>query len=554
MQFNIADLFECVAEHVPERVAVVCGERRFKYRELDDRATRLADALCNLGVGPGSHVGLYLYNDVEHLEAMLACYKRRAVPVNVNYRYVAEELRYVLDDAEVGVLFFNAELRPQVAAVRDALPGLHHLVEVPALEAEAEAGTGAGAGVDRTGALAYEDVLASGSPGRDDGERSGDDHYILYTGGTTGLPKGVVWRQEDIFFAALGAGNPGGPPITEPEAIARSVVDNPNQRLGPFLAPGDPGPGKLVALSLGPLVHASGQWGALGTLLGGGTLVLNPDRHVDMTRVLALVEREQIGMLTLVGDTSARPLLDALDGAGGKYDTSSLLLLGSGGSILSADVKERLLAALPSVAGILEAIGSSESPAQAVAVATPVTPTAASLTFASKPETMIVDDDLRPVPAGTVGRLATRGRVPLGYWKDPERTARTFVEIDGERWALPGDMAKADADGAIHLLGRGSLCINTGGEKVYPEEVEAVLKAHPRVADAVVVGAPDAQWGEQVVAVVQAEDVTLDELQAHCRERLAGYKVPRALRVVDEVKRSPSGKADYKWAKTVATA
>jgi len=545
LEFNLADLFERVADTVPEREAIVCDDRRVTYRELDERSARLADAMLNLGVGPGDHVACYLHNSIEYIEVMLACFKRRAVPINVNYRYVASELEHVLDDAETAVVFFDSDLDDQVAAVRDRLPGLHHLVVV---------GDGA-----RSGALAYEDVLASGAPVRDDSPRSGDDRYILYTGGTTGLPKGVVWRQEDIFFAAIGGGNPGDAPISRPDDIARSPIDNPNQRLGTFLPPDDPGPGEFVSMSLGPLIHASGQWGALGTLLGGGRLVLLADRHLDMHRVLATVEREGIGMLTLVGDTSARPLLDVLEAEPGRYDSSSLRLLGSGGSILSGDVKQRLLVAMPSVDGILEAIGSSESPAQAVALVTPDGPRTPSLTFAPKAETIVVDDDLRPIAAGSgeVGRLATRGRVPVEYWKDPERTARTFVEIDGERWALPGDMALVDADGTIHLLGRGSLCINTGGEKVYPEEVEAVLKTHPALADAVVVGAPDAQWGQRVVAVVQPKQLDdapdLDDVQEHCRPHLAGYKVPRALHVVDEVRRSPSGKADYRWAKDVAT-
>jgi acyl-CoA synthetase (AMP-forming)/AMP-acid ligase II len=529
MEFNLADLFECVVDHVPDRTAVVCGDRRLTYAELDEYVNRFASLLASLDVAAGDHVGLYLFNDVEHLGAMLGCYKLRAVPINVNYRYARDEVRYVVENAELRVMVCDPTLADNV-----------DMAEVLVLGAELEG------------------LLASMPDARDFGPRSADDHYILYTGGTTGMPKGVVWRQEDIFFAAIGGGNPGGPPIDRPEEIGPALLANPNQRLSAFLPAGEPGPGEFIALSLGPLVHASGQWGALGTLLGGGTLVLNPDRSVDMAHVLELIERERIGMLTLVGDTSARPLLAALDAADGAHDTSSLRLIGSGGSILSADVKQRLLDALPSVVTILEAIGSSESPAQAVAIVTPDVPPTSSLTFASKPETMVVDDDLVPIPPGTggVGRLATRGRVPLGYWNDPERTERTFVEIDGERWALPGDMATVDADGTIHLLGRGSLCINTGGEKVYPEEVEAVLTAHPKVDDAVVVGVPDEQWGQRVAAVVASaagvDGPTLDDLQAHCRARLAGYKLPRQLHVVAQVRRSPSGKADYQWATAVA--
>ncbi len=547
MEFNLADLFESVVDTVPDRAALVCGDRRLTYRELDESANRLAHGLGALGVGVGDHVGCYLHNSIEHVQVMFACYKLRAVPVNVNYRYVADELGLVMRDANLVALVFDRSLGVEVAAA--ARPdSLNWLLEV-------DDGTAERSVAD---AQPLASVFASGMSGRGFAPRSGDDHYVLYTGGTTGLPKGVVWRQEDIFFAAVGGGNPGGPPIERPEELSEKVVANPNQRLAPFLASDDPGPGEFVTMSLGPLVHASGQWGAFGTLLGGGRLILYPERHMDMARVLELVERERIGMLTLVGDASARPLLDAVEADEGAHDTSSLLLLGSGGSILSGDVKNRLLAALPSVQAILEAIGSSESPAQAVALATRDTPAGASLTFAPRAETMVVDDSLAPIApgSGVAGRLATTGRVPLGYHNDPERSERTFVEIDGRRWALPGDMATVDADGTIHLLGRGSMCINTGGEKVYPEEVEAVLKGHPKVADAVVVGVSDDRWGERVVAVVapvSAGDVPdLADVDAHCRGQLAGYKVPRVLCVVDEVQRTPAGKPDYRWAREVA--
>jgi fatty-acyl-CoA synthase len=306
-------------------------------------------------------------------------------------------------------------------------------------------------------------------------------------------------------------------------------------------------------------MHASGQWSALGTLLGGGKVVLYCEPHVDMELVLDLIERERVNACNLVGDASARPLLAALAAEPARWDTSSLRLLGSGGSILSGAVKDELMCALPSVLAIVEGVGSSESPAQAVAVTRRDGGPNQSLTFVPKAETMVVDDDLRPIPAGSgqVGRLATRGRVPLRYYNDPERSARTFVEIGGQRWSLPGDMAMIDADGTIHLLGRGSLCINTGGEKVYPEEVEAVLKSAPGVVDAAVLGVPDDVYGERVVALVAPTDAatppTLDEVQDYARTRLAGYKLPRALHVVDDIVRSPAGKIDYTWARSVAT-
>jgi acyl-CoA synthetase (AMP-forming)/AMP-acid ligase II len=464
-------------------------------------------------------------NTIAHLTAMLGCFKLRCVPINVNYRYVDDELAYLFDDADVVAVVYDTPVRERARRVGGA-----------------------------RAMLDADDASAAGAPdARDFGARSGDDRYVLYTGGTTGMPKGVVWRQEDIFFAALGGGNPGGPPISEPKEIARSVVDNPAQRLRPFLRPGENGPPQFVSLALGPLMHASGQWSALGTLLGGGKVVLYDAPHVEMTRVLALVERERVNAMNLVGDASARPLLDALRATPGRYDTSSLLLLGSGGSILSGDVKDALMDALPTVRAIIEGIGSSESPAQAVAVTMRDGAPSASLTFAAKAETIVVDDEMRPVPrgSGVVGRLATRGRVPIGYYKDDERSARTFVEIDGARWSLPGDMATIDDDGTVHLLGRGSLCINTGGEKVYPEEVEAVLKRCAGVRDAVVVGVPDPRLGERVVAIVAAAGVDLAAVQDHCRAHLAGYKVPRAMHLVDHVARTPAGKPDYAWARAI---
>jgi 3-oxocholest-4-en-26-oate---CoA ligase len=560
MEFNLADLFECVADHVPEREALVSGARRLTYGELEAGANRVAHGLQQRGVSPGHHVGLYLYNCVEFLEAMLACYKLRAVPVNVNYRYVEDELAQLFADADLSALIYHQELGPRVSGLAGRWPPqLALVVEVVGPGAAPPAAVGPG--VEGREWARYDQVVDSGSALRDFPARSGDDHYLLYTGGTTGLPKGVVWRQEDIFFVALGAGNPGGPPIRHPDDIGAAAVANRGQRVRPFLPAGDPGPEKFAALSLGPLMHASGQWLALGTLLGGGTVVLYPDRQMDMVRVLELVERERVTMLSLVGDASAVPLIEALEAAsapgGLGRDTSSLMLLGSGGSILTAQAKARLFALLPALLAITEAIGSSEAPVQGLSVATRAGRLMPSLQFQAKDVTAVFDDDLRPVVpgSGAVGRLATRGYVPLGYYNDPHKSARTFVEVDGVRWSLPGDMATVDPDGTIRLLGRGAMCINTGGEKVYPEEVEAVLKAHPKVTDAVVVGIADSRWGEQVAAVIEPDGAppSLSELQDHCRASLAGYKVPRTLRLVDRVTRSPAGKADYRWARQVAS-
>jgi acyl-CoA synthetase (AMP-forming)/AMP-acid ligase II len=511
---------------VPDREAVVCGDRRVTYGELDERATRLAHAWASLGVAAGTHVGLQLYDSVEHVESMLACYKLRAVPINVNWRYVEAELQHLLADADVVALVHEPEFPP---------------LRQPALARGA----------------AYEAAVASGRRQRDFGPRSPDDHYVLYTGGTTGMPKGVVWRQEDIFFAVMGGGNPGGMPIAHPENIVDTVLHRPELRLQAFLGPGDAKPAQFVQLGVGPLMHASGQWSALGALLSGAKVVLYPERHLDMTRVLDLVERERVTGLNMVGDSTGVPLLAAL--RAGNHDTSSLRLLGSGGAMLSSHVKADLMHEIPSLLAITEGVGSSEAPVEGVAVTTRAGGPAPSLHFAPRPDTMVVDDDFRPVApgSGVAGRVAVRGRLPIGYYNDPEKTARTFVEVGGQRWVLPGDMATVEADGTVRLLGRGSMCINTGGEKVYPEEVEAALRAHAAVADALVVGQPHERFGEQVVAIVQAAGgagPSLGELQAHCRRYVAGYKLPRRLIVVDGVRRSQAGKPDYQWAAAIVGA
>jgi len=549
MEFNLADIFECVAARVPEREAVVWGTRRLTYRQLDERANRLAHGLAALGVRPGEHVGIYMYSRPEFLEAMLAAYKIRAVPINVNYRYVAEELAYLFANADLVALVHERGFGPIVEAVRDRVPTLETVIVVDDETAAALP----------SGAVDYEQLLAAGSAADDFAPRSGDDLYILYTGGTTGLPKGVMWRQEDIFFATLGGGRGGAPPLERAEDVGDIAAQGAAARLATLLPPGAEAPDDYVSMALGPLMHASGQWSALNALLGGCTAVLYPDRSMDMGRVLRLIGEERVTMLTVVGDAVARPLVEALEADPGAYDTSSILMIGSGGSILSADVKQRLLGQIPTALVITEAIGSSESPVQALSITTKGIAPSPTLAFGAKDLTTVFDDEFHPVEpgSGVVGRLATAGRVPLGYYKDEAKSAQAFVEVEGVRWSLPGDMATLDADGTIRLLGRGSLCINTGGEKVYPEEVEAVLKAHPAVGDALVIGVPDARWGEAVVAVVEATGGVawpgVEGIRAHCRTQLAGYKIPRDLFVVDAVERMPSGKADYRWAREVAT-
>ena len=517
--FNLADLFELVADAVPEREALVCGDRRFTYAQLDERATRLAHALAERGVGAGDHVGLWLHNDVEYLEGMLAAFKLRAVPINVNYRYVADELRYLFVDSACRAVIHEADFAPLLADIDADVPGL----DVRLAKGDE-----------------YEASLADASPERDFGSRSGDDLYILYTGGTTGMPKGVMWRHEDVFFGALQGGNPGGPGIARPELIADSARN---------------GGGRTFPAC--PLMHGTGHWVSFWAFFAGGTVVLSPSRRFDATDVLDLVVSERVSFLVIVGDAFARPLVDAIDDGGpDARDLSALTAILSGGAILSPSVKAALNRVLPTTI-VIDGFGASETGGQGRMVAAGDTPDGPPR-FAVDADTTVLDDDGRPVApgSGVVGRLARRGHIPIGYWNDADKTARTFPVVDGVRWAVPGDLATVEADGTVTVFGRGSVSINTGGEKVFPEEVESALKAHPSVFDAVVVGVPDERWGERVTAVVQArrdsESPSLDDLARHCRGRLAGYKVPRSLVLVDEVVRSPSGKPDYRWARTRA--
>ena len=521
LEFNLADLFETAADAVPEREAVVDGDRRFTYAQLDERATRLAHALAERGIGAGHHVGIWMHNKVEYLEGMLAAFKIRAVPINVNYRYVADELRYLFTDSECRAVIHDADFAPVLAEIRADLPLL---------------------GVSLAVGDEYEAALAGASPQRDFAPRSPDDLYILYTGGTTGMPKGVMWRHEDIFFGALQGGNPGGPGIEKPELIADTARR---------------GGGRTLPAC--PFMHGTAHWVAFWSLFGGGTVVISPDRHMDPGKLLQLIADEQVSFLVIVGDAFARPLADALERAGDDrpWDLSSLTAILSGGAILSPAVKEALTRLLPSTI-VIDGFGASETGGQGQMVASPGGE-GGHPRFAVGDDTKVLDDDGNEVEpgSGVVGRLARRGRIPLGYYKDEKKTAATFPVINGVRWAVPGDMATVEADGTITLFGRGSVSINTGGEKVYPEEVEAALKSHPAVFDAVVVGVPDERWGERVTAVVRARDgekPTVEELAEHCRQHVAGYKVPRAVVLVDEVVRSPSGKPDYRWAKREASA
>ncbi len=530
MEFNLADLWERVVDTVPEREAVVCTGRRLTFAQLDERADRLAHHLQRCGVEIGDHLALNLSNGSEYLEAMLAAFKLRAVPVNVNYRYMGDELAFVLDDSDAVVVVTHQGFAPTLAAVAADREQLRAILVVE---------DGTGAPWDELDAAEYEGALAAAAPGRDFGARSPDDHYILYTGGTTGMPKGVVWRSEDIFFGALGGGDEGDGPIARPEEIS--------ERLGR--------PSRCLPLA--PFMHGTAHWIALRTLLSGGTVVIVADRGLDPVRAWEVVARERVTFLAIVGDAFARPLVEALDELPAGVDVTCCTAVLSGGAVLSSAIKRRWVERMPGLI-VVDGYGTSETGAQGRSVTMAGLDDDRSARFHVDDVTTVVGEQFEPLPPGVVGRLATRGHIPLGYYRDPVRTAETFPVIDGVRWSVPGDAARIEPDGTITVLGRGSGSINTGGEKVYPEEVELALKEQPAIADAVVVGVPDELWGERVVAVVLLSPGCTQpihvELERALRERLAAFKVPRELVVVDELRRSASGKPDYEWARSVAVA
>ena len=530
MEFNLADLFEQAVDHFPGREAITCaradgpGVQRRTFSELDERANRLAHHLQESGVGAGDRVCVYALNRAEWVESLLAICKVRAVCVNVNYRYVADELSYLLAMAEPVAMIFHERFAPQVAAVLPGLPGLTRLLLIEDGDGDAE----------EVPAVPFEKAMASGSPERDFAPRSGDDHYLLFTGGTTGLPKGVVWRQEDVFFA-LGGGIDvtNGHRMATPGEIVTTAYDN-----------------QLTFFPIAPLMHGATQWGLMQQLFRGNRAVLL-DRF-DPGRVWGLTESEKVNLVMITGDAMGRPLIEALDAADADYDLTALFGLVSSAALFSTPVKQRFLDRFPNLY-LSDAIGSSEGGAGGVSQYHGETGGRAGVTTTAIGDSEVLDDDLNPLPAGVVGRLARRGNVPLRYLGDPVKSAEVFrTAPDGTRYAIPGDWAVREEDGRITLLGRGSSCINSGGEKIFPEEVESVIKGHPAVYDTVVVGAADERWGETVVALVQArpdtEELTLQQLQDHCRAHLAGYKVPRRLHLVPEVHRTPAGKPDMRWA------
>jgi 3-oxocholest-4-en-26-oate---CoA ligase len=525
MALNFADLFEHAADAFGDRTAVISADRQVTYRELDERTNQLAHHLASLGVRPGEHVGLYAHNSVEATETILACCKLRAVAININYRYTETELRYMFGDADLVALVCDRQYAPRAAAASASLPGLLGTIVI-------EDGSGAGIG----SATPYAAALAAGSPSRDLPPRSSDDIYIIYTGGTTGYPKGVMWRHEDIWRTLAGGIDfLTGVPLADEWEQSRKGKESSG----------------LVRLTPAPLIHGAAQVATMGALFAGDTVVLPP--RFDPHEMWQVVQRHKVNVLFIVGDAMGRPLIEAY--REGDYDASSLVAISSSGALFSPVVKEAFAAALPGSV-ITDSIGSTETGFTGMGFMSKDGQSRGGPSASPGPDVLVLGDDGKPAAPGEVGRLARGGHVPVGYYKDPAKTAAMLVEVDGKRYAVPGDLARIEADGAVTLLGRGNTCVNSGGEKVFPEEVESALKCCPDVFDALVIGIPDDLLGQQVAALVQLREgraADLPGIEAHVRGEVAGYKVPRSIWVVEAVSRGPAGKPDYGWAHQYAT-
>jgi acyl-CoA synthetase (AMP-forming)/AMP-acid ligase II len=529
-----ATLWEAVADAMPEGVAVVRGARRLRWSELDDRAARLATGLADLGVGREAKVAIVAYNTPEHLEAVFAAYKLRACPINLNFRYRADELAEVLNDAEAEVLVFHGSLAPEVAGARAAVPSLRGVVQIddgsPLLD----------------GALRFEEVIATHEPATRL-TRSGDDVQLLYTGGTTGRPRGVMYRHRDaVEMNAFAAYSLAG--LATPDDAAAAGGCAVSLR----------GLGRTpIVLPASPLVHGTALNLSAAAWLLGGTVVFLENRSFDAHELWRAVEREGVTQIGIVGDAFAGPMVAALadaEASGQPYDISGVERVLSSGAPWSLRNKQGL--ADRGAMTLVETIGASEGGPTAVAVVAPGTRAEdARFVLGAQARLLSEDGTVLPPGSGQVGLLAMTPPIPYGYFKDPERTALVFRHIGGQRYSICGDYAKVEADGSVVFLGRGSLCINTAGEKVYPEEVEDALRSHPAVLDANVVGLPDARWNEAVTAVVALQPgqvASAEELQAAVRQKLAGYKVPKRVVFVPEIPRSPAGKAQYDWAREAA--
>ena len=535
MDFHFATAWEAVADAVGDRPAVFCGDVVRTWADYDERAARLASVLRANGAGRDSKVGIYLHNCTEYLETQYAAFKLRACPINVNYRYTADELVYLLENSDAEVLVYQACYAARIEEIRARLPKLKACIEV-------DDGTGG----RRGGCIDYEAAIAAAEP-MERIRREASDLYMLYTGGTTGMPKGVMYAGGEFCggLLAMGAAAHGLEPPESPADLGRFI-----EALGE---------NRAVALPACPLMHGTGMWlGCFVHMSMGGALVLTPQLGLDPELLWSEVERRRVTDLIIVGDAFAKPMLAALDAAverGDPYDLSSVRQIVSSGVMWSAENKQGLLRHHDMI--LADMMGSTEGGMGASITTRDASAPTAS--FQLNEGVKVFAEDGREVEpgSGTMGMVATSGLVPLGYYKDPVKSAATFRELNGVRYSFPGDFATVAADGSIRLLGRGSACINTAGEKVFPEEVEEAVKRHPDIVDCLVVGVPDERFGERVVAVASLlgeAGAGEEKIVEFTRQHLAGYKTPRRVVFVDRVQRAPNGKADYKWAKGVALA
>ena len=530
MALNIADLAEHTIDVVPDRVALICGDETLTYGQLEEKANRLAHYLIDHGVKKDDKVGLYCRNRIEIVIGMLGIIKAGAILVNVNFRYVEGELKYLFDNSDMVALIHERQYSDRVANVLPELPLLKTILVVE---------DGSDNDYQRYGGVEFYSAIADSSPERDFGPRSEDDIYLLYTGGTTGFPKGVMWRHEDIYRVLFGGTDfATGEPIADEYDLSKQAAANP----------------PMIRLPIPPMIHGATQSATWMALFTGHTVVLMPEFDADAA--WRMIHEHKVNLLFFTGDAMARPLLDALlahQDAGNEYDLSSLFLLASTAALFSTSLKEKFLELLPNRV-ITDSIGSSETGFGGTSIVAKGQSHTGGPRVTIDKNTKVLDEDGNEVVpgSGVRGIIAKCGHIPVGYFKDEKKTAETFKTINGVRYAIPGDFAEVEADGSVTMLGRGSVSINSGGEKIYPEEVEAALKGHPDVFDALVVGVPDPRFGQHVAAVVQPREGTkpaLADLDAFVRSEIAGYKVPRSLWLVDEVKRSPAGKPDYRWAK-----
>ena len=535
VQFNLADIFESVAAAVPDRIALTYEGQHLTYAELDGTANTVARLFEQSGIAAGDHVSLFLKNSVEHVTSILGLIKVRAVPINVNYRYTPAELEYIFTNSDsVAVVVELPEHQRTLAGLLGACPKLRTVFVVGAVDDELRA-----AAAERSVAVvSFSDAEALPRTA-EFGPRTGDDRYVLYTGGTTGYPKGVVWRHDDFFRKPLSGGNPyGTEQRRDLDEVAAAAPDFP----------------EMAFLIAAPLMHGAALYSLFTFFTLGARVVLM--RDFDPRKVVEGIEQEKLTVILIVGDGMGLPLVDEMERRKDEIDFSSLFSITSGGGIWSVGVRNRMLAVKPDLL-LRDNFGASETGNDGAFTVDE----AGTLRMPKSANMIVVDEQLEELAPGSdeEGFIARIGNVPLGYYNDEDKTARTFpTRADGTRLAVLGDMGRVEADGTIIFLGRGSQCINSGGEKVFAEEVEAALHAHPSIADALVVPVPDERMGQRVAAVVEiypdAPELSLDEVQKHCRETLAGYKIPRSMVCVDEVRRTPAGKADYRWAKDVAAA